>query len=182
MQKKLSRLYYFVDEYNYSELLKINKNTHIIYRNYKKNLDTSILILLKNFCKKNNLKLFISNNIKLALKYKLNGIYIPAFNNQINYLKYNVPVNFSIIGSAHNCKEILIKEKQGCELIFLSPIFKVKKNVNFLNIVKFNLLTLGKKINFIALGGINIHNSRHLGLLNITGFAGISFFQKKTAP
>ena len=182
MQKKLSRLYYFVDEYNYSELLKINKNTHIIYRNYKKNLDISTLILLKNFCKKNNFKLYISNNIKLALKYKLNGIYIPAFNNQINYLKYNVPVNFSVIGSAHNNKEILTKQKQGCKLIFLSPIFKVKKNTNFLNIIKFNLLKINKKIKFVALGGVNTHNLKQLSLINIIGFAGISYFQKKTAP
>ena len=182
MQKKFSQLYYFIEEYNYSDLVNLDKNIHIIYRNYKKNINTSTLVLLKNFCKKHGLKLFLSNNIKLALKYKLNGIYIPAFNNQINYLKYNVPVNFSVIGSAHNNKEILTKQKQGCKLIFLSPIFKVKKNTNFLNIIKFNFLTLNKKIKFVALGGVNTHNLKQLSLINIIGFAGISYFQKKTAP
>ena len=182
MQKKHSQLYYFINEYSYSELLKLNKNIHIIYRNYKKNLDISTLVLLKNFCKKNNFKLFLSNNIKLALKFKLNGVYIPAFNKQINYIKYPIPINFSIIGSAHNTKEILIKQKQGCELIFLSPIFEVKKITTFLNISKFNILTLNKKIKFIALGGINKKNSKRLKLLRINGFAGISYFQKKTAP
>ena len=121
----------------------------------------------------------MSNNIKLAIKYKLDGIYIPAFNKQINYIKYLLPRNFKIIGSAHNNTEILIKQKQGCNTIFLSPIFKVNKKNYFLDIVKFNLLTLNKKIKFVALGGINKKNKNKLNLLCICGFAGISFFQKK---
>ena len=182
MQKKYSQLYCYVDDYNYSDLKNLNKNINIIYRNYKKNINTSTLILLKSFCKKHGLKLFLSNNIKLALKYKLNGIYIPAFNNQINYIKYVIPRNFDIIGSAHNFKEILIKKKQGCKSIFLSPTFKVKKANHFLNISKFNILTLNNKVRFIALGGIKKTNLNKIKLLNVSGYAGISFFQKKTAP
>ena len=182
MQKKIFQLYCFVNEYNYLELSSLSKNIHIIYRNYKKNIDISTLISLKKYCKKNNIKLFISNNIKLALKYKLDGIYIPAFNNQLNYIKYSIPNNFKIVGSAHNIKEISIKEKQGCDFIFISPIFKVKKQKFFLDTVKFRLLTIDKKTKFIALGGINLNNLKKLDLLNIFGFASISFFQKKTAP
>ena len=109
MQKKFSQLFYFIDEYNYSDLIRLDKNIHIIYRNYKKNINISTLISLKNFCKKKNIKLFLSNNIKLALKYRINGVYIPAFNKQINYVKYNIPLKFEIIGSAHNLKEISLK-------------------------------------------------------------------------
>jgi thiamine-phosphate pyrophosphorylase len=87
MQKKFSQLYCFISEFNYLDLSNLDKNIHIIYRNYKKNIDISTLISLKKYCKKNNKKLFISNNIKLALKYKLDGIYIPAFNKQPNYIK-----------------------------------------------------------------------------------------------
>ena len=182
MQKKISQLYYFIDEYNHAELSKLSKNINIIYRNYKKNIDISTLISIRNYCKKNRIKFFISNNIKLALKYRLNGVYIPAFNNQLNYIKFSIPNNFNIIGSAHNINEILIKKKQGCKHIFISPIFKVKKTNYFLDVIKFNFLTINKKINFIALGGINIKNFKKLSLLDVYGFAGISFFQKKTAP
>ncbi len=118
----------------------------------------------------------------MALKFKLDGIYIPAFNDKINYINHNIPINFDIIGSAHNLREIKIKQKQGCKAIFLCPIFRVKKTNKNLNIVKFNILTLNKKSSFIALGGINKDNVKQLNLLNITGFAGISYFQKKTAP
>ena len=182
MQKKISSLYYFIDEYNHSELPKLSKNINIIYRNYKKNIDISTLISLRNYCKKNRIKFFISNNIKLAIKYKLDGVYIPAFNKQINFIKFLLPTNFKIIGSAHNNIEILIKRKQGCNTIFVSPIFKVKKKNYFLDVIKFNLLTLNKKIKFVALGGISKNNKNKLNLLNISGFAGISYFQKKTAP
>ena len=182
MQKKFSQLYYFIDEYNHSELSKLSKNINIIYRNYKKNINISTLILIKNYCKKNRLKFFISNNVNLAIKYQLDGVYIPAFNKQINFIKFLLPTNFKIIGSAHNNTEISIKQKQGCNVIFLSPIFKVKKNNYFLDVIKFNFLTLNKKVKFVALGGINKKNKNKLNLLNIYGFAGISYFQKKTAP
>ena len=181
MQKKISQLYYFVDEYNYAKLLKLSKNINIIYRNYKKNIDISTLILIRNYCKKNKIKFFISNNIKLAIKYKLDGVYIPAFNKQINFIKYLLPKNFKIIGSAHNNIEISIKQKQGCNIIFVSPIFEVKKKKYFLDVIRFNLLTLNKKIKFVALGGICERNINRLNLLTIYGFAGISYFQKKTA-
>ena len=182
MQKKFSQLYYFIDKYNHSELSKLSKNINIIYRNYKKNINISTLISIKSYCKKNNMNFFISNNVNLAVKYQLDGVYIPSFNKQINYIKFMLPTNFKIIGSAHNNLEILIKKRQGCEVIFLSPIFKVKKKNYFLNIIKFNFLTLNKKTKFVALGGITKKNLNKLKLLNICGFAGISFFQKKTAP
>ena len=182
MQKKFSRLYCFIDNYNYAELSKLSKNINIIYRNYKKNIDISTLISIRNYCKKNRIKFFISNNVKLAIKYRLDGVYIPAFNKKINFIKFLLPTNFEIIGSAHNNIEISIKQKQGCNIIFVSPIFEVKKKNYFLNVVKFNLLTLNKKIKFVALGGISKKNKNKLNLLTICGFAGISYFQKKTAP
>ena len=109
MQKKFSQLYYFIDEYNHSELLKLSKNINIIYRNYKKNINISTLISIRNYCKKNKVNFFISNNVNLAVKYQLDGVYIPSFNKQINYIKFMLPTNFKIIGSAHNNLEILIK-------------------------------------------------------------------------
>ena len=33
----------------------------------------------------------------------------------------------TLLGSAHNLREINEKKKQGIDLIFLAPIFKVKK-------------------------------------------------------
>ncbi len=84
------------------------------------------------------------------------------------------------MGSAHNNKEIKTKEKQGVNVIFLSSIFK--ENKNYLGINKFKLLSNLTNKKVIALGGISKKNLKKLKLVDSFGFAGISFFQKKTAP
>ena len=109
----------------------------------------------------------------------LNGVYIPSFNKSLNFAsKYSLPSSFEILGSAHNLNEIRIKKLQKCSKIFLSPIFKSKKNQKFLSTLKFNLMTMSKNIDFIALGGINENNYKKLKLTNVVGFAGISWIKK----
>ena len=130
------------------------------------------------YCKKNNRKIFISNKFNLALKYNFDGLYIPAFNKLAYNQKFKKKNNFKIIGSAHNYQEIVIKEKQGCEEIFISPIFFNKKNKFFLGIIKFNFLALTTKRKIIALGGINQNNIKRLLCTKSKGFAGISGIKK----
>ena len=156
MQKKISQLYYFINEYNHAELSKLSKNINIIYRNYKKNIDISTLISIRNYCKENKIKFFISNNIKLAIKYRLDGIYIPSFNKQINFIKFSLPKNFEIIGSAHNTNEINHKIKQGCDFILFSKLFLVDyaKEAPFLDVIKFNKLSNQFRTKLVPLGGI----------------------------
>ena len=86
--------------------------------------------------------------------------------------------NFKIIGSAHSRMEIKKKLDQGCEAIFLSPIFRIRKKKQFLGVCRFNLLTLKYKKKFIALGGIRKQNINTLKMLNIYGMAGISYLKK----
>tara|TARA_B110000503_G_C7040144_1_gene367866 strand:+ start:487 stop:1029 length:543 start_codon:yes stop_codon:yes gene_type:complete len=180
MQKKLPKIYLFVEDFNSSDLNNLNKNISIIYRNYKKKADESTILLLKNYCRINKRKFYLTIDIKMAIKHRLNGVYIPSFIKTLNFNSISKPKNFLIIGSAHNKMEIKTKENQGCSLIFLAPIFKVNKKNNYLGINRFNLLTLGEKNNFIALGGINKNNINKLKLLNCDGFSGISWI-KKTA-
>jgi len=51
MQKKLPKVYLFIDEFNPLDLNNLNKNISIIYRNYKKNINESTLVSLRNYCK-----------------------------------------------------------------------------------------------------------------------------------
>ena len=179
MQNTLPRIYYFTDKYNLPELLRLNKNIDIIYRNYKKNNNKNTLISLKKFCSKTKRKFYLSNDIKTALKIKADGIYIPSFNRKLNYAtKSTKPPKFKIIGSAHNKSELAVKKKQKCSEIFVSSIFKNKKNKKFLEIIKFNLLILDQSISVIALGGIGEENFRKLKLTNSIGFASINWIKK----
>ena len=120
----------------------------------------------------------MAKDIKLAIKLKLNGVYIPSFIKNLNFNSFLTPSNFLVLGSAHNSLEIRTKEKQGCDLIFLAPTFKVNKKNKYLGVIKFNLLTLGSENKFIALGGINQSNYKKISLLKCFGFAGISWIKK----
>tara|TARA_A100001011_G_scaffold391636_1_gene477524 strand:+ start:761 stop:1336 length:576 start_codon:yes stop_codon:yes gene_type:complete len=180
MQNKLPKNFLFVDKFNLNDLTFLNKNIDIIYRNYKQKASKNTLLSLKNFCKKDRRKLYLSNNIKLAIQLNLDGAYIPSFNKNLNFSNLNIQRKFEIIGSAHNKKEIMIKKLQNCKLIFLAPLFKTAKNKKYLNVIKYNLVTLNENIKFIALGGICKSNIKKVYLTKSIGFAGISWI-KKTA-
>jgi thiamine-phosphate pyrophosphorylase len=174
-------IYYFIDKFDRNEILSLDKKINIIYRNYKEiNLDP-VIKQIKEVCNKTNRKFYIANSLKTALKFNLDGLYLPAFNNKLNYKNINSRKNFKIIGSAHNYKEVKIKENQGCKEIFITPIFYNPKNKTYLNIVRFNYLNLTTKINSIALGGINEENLKKLKCTKVIGFAGISWIKKKPA-
>ena len=179
MQKNNFKIYYFVDEFSLSDLSKLGRNINIIYRNYNNINHLKNILKLKEYCNKNKLKFYLSNNIKLSIKLGLNGVYIPSFNKKINYIEnFSLHKDFKIIGSAHNISEINLKLKQKCSTIFLSPVFRVKKSKTFLGISKFNYLALNKNIKFVALGGINEKNFKMIKLLKSNGFATISWAKK----
>ena len=171
------RKYYFINKFDTNNIDKQDKETKIIYRNYSsKTSDQTLILKIKKYCKKRSIKFYLSNNIKLAIKLDLDGAYIPSFNKSLKHLAYSYKKNFKIIGSAHNLKEIRIKENQNVKKIFLSSLFK--KNKNFLGINKFKLLSKLTKKNIIVLGGISNKNKKKLSLTNCHGFAGISFFEQ----
>ena len=120
----------------------------------------------------------ISNYFDIAVKLNLDGFYIPSFNTKFYLQKKYHEKKFLIIGSAHNIKEIKIKEKQNVKLIFLSPLFKTKKNKHFLGIIRFNNLSQISKKPIVALGGINSKNVKKLKMTRAFGFSGISHIKK----
>ncbi len=168
--------YYFINKLDTNNIEKQDKQTVIIYRNYTSKIEDEELILkIKKYCKKKKIKLYLSNNVKLAIKLGLDGVYIPSFNKNTKHLSYSYKKRFNIIGSAHNLKEIRIKEKQKVSEIFISSLFK--KNKNFLGINKYKILAKLTKKNVVALGGISRKNKKKLNLLYQANFAGISFFE-----
>jgi len=168
--------YYFINKFDTNNINKQDKQTTIIYRNYSNNsLDRKLVLKIKEYCKKKSIKFYLSNDIKLAIKLGLDGAYIPSFNKNFNHLAYTYKKNFQIVGSAHNLKEIKIKEKQNVKKIFLSSLFK--QNKNYLGINKFKLLSKMTNRDTVVLGGISNKNLKKLQLLTQSDFAGISFFE-----
>ena len=169
-------MYYFISEINYSRLKNLDKNISLIWRNKNKETPIKNLIELRNFCNKNNRKLYINNNIKLANKIKADGLYISSYNKDLMLKSNLLKKRFKILGSAHNLIEIKIKELQNVDEIFLSPLFKEKTNKQ-LDIYKYFNLRKTTKMKDISLGGINEKNIKKLKLIRPFGFAGISYFE-----
>ncbi len=153
----------------------MDNNTGIIYRNYKKKLNIIEVIKIRDYCLTKRIKFYLANNIKIALKLRLNGAYLPSFNKDFRHLSYKVNNYFVLLGSAHNIKEIRNKEVQNVNLIFISSIFK--KNKNYLGIFKFKKLRNLTQRKVVALGGISKANKKKIRLLGCDGFSGISYFE-----
>ena len=175
MHKYLPRQYYFIKKFDKKNLENQSKETAIIYRNYSNKINKHEILKLKKFCNKRKFKLFISNNFKLALNLNLDGAYISSFNKSYKHLNFNLKKKFIVLGSAHNLKEIRVKELQKINAIFLSSIFK--KNKNYLGLQKFLKLSSLSKTKIVALGGISKKNKKKLRMISLQGFAGISYFQ-----
>ena len=169
-----------MNEYNKDVFKYKNIDIGIIYRNYKDKRRENQLIKIAKECKKNRYQLFVSNNIKLAHKVKADGIYVPSFNKTQRFSNLEKK-NIKILGSAHNQKEIRTKILQNCEIIFLSPLFRIKKSKTFLGVYKYNYLSIFNKVSILPLGGFSKKNVKKLKLLKAQGFGGTNIFKKKPA-
>jgi len=115
--------YYFINQFKKNNIDNLDNNTALIFRNYKKRNHLKEIIKIKNYCKNKGIKFFLSNNIKLSIKLNLNGAYIPSYNKSFKHLSYLFKKEFELIGSAHNLKEIRIKELQQSKInIFILPV------------------------------------------------------------
>ena len=171
------KYYYFIDEFNKNEIEKLSAQISVIYRNYYKKNDPKEMRRLVIHCENNRRKVYISNNLKDAIKYNFDGLYIPSFQKQLRFQNITKR-DLEIIGSAHNLIELRIKEQQGCSSIFLSPIFKNNKNKKFLDVIKTNLLKNLTKNQIVLLGGINFKTLRRSKLCSPKGIAAISWIKK----
>ena len=175
MHDKLKK-YYFINSFDTNIINRQDKTTIFIYRDYKSSkFDINKILKLKNFLKKKGNKFILANNFKMALRLKLDGVYLPSFYKRFNHLSYPISSNFVVLGSAHNLKEIRLKELQKVQSIFISSLFK--QNKNYLGLNKFRITSKYTKKNVVALGGISKKNLKKLKLINISDFAGISYFE-----
>ena len=178
MHNYLPKFYHFIDNLNIKNVKHLNNKVALIYRNYENKPTENEILKFKRYCKKEKKKFLISQYYELVKKYNLDGLYIPSFNKKKIFSINLNKANLILVGSAHNIKELRIKEKQGVQLIFLSPIFETKKSNRPLGLYRYNLLANHTKLPTIALGGIRTHNIKFLKILKTNGFAAINFFNK----
>ena len=161
--------------------IKTNHKLFIIYRNSIKSENLHNLYKFRKICSIKKIKFVIANNIKLNVLLKTDGIYLSSYNKSFRSLFFK-DNRKTIIGSAHNTKEIFNKKIQGCNYVILSKLFKVDyaPNDKSLGIIKFNNLALKDK-NIFPLGGIKLKNLNKLKTIRSDGFALMSEIKKKPA-
>jgi thiamine monophosphate synthase len=177
----------------YSRNLKLVKKFYIITKadiltsSYFKHKNIAVIINLKNqpdssvikkIVKRNIYnKIFISNNVKLITNKKIQGIYLSSYNNKIFLSNKNHIFNYDVIGGAHNLSEIRKKIQIGCNMIFLSPIFKTASGPQKrpIGLVKYLLISKMFKTKIYPLGGVSPKKISWFS--NIEKFAGISYFK-----
>jgi thiamine-phosphate pyrophosphorylase len=169
--KKNIEAYYFIDKINDSTISTISKfkNISLIYLNHNDTsfLNTEDLNNIKKFCNKNNIKFYLTDNIRLAIKFKANGVYLTKNYNRMLH-NFNYKKEFLILGSVHNQLEYYQKKIQNCKKFFLSPIFYNKKySINrILGVIKFKIISKDWKNEAIPLSGINQRNIKKAILAN----------------
>jgi thiamine-phosphate pyrophosphorylase len=175
------KFYFFIDTLD--EIIRKNiknfKKLSFIYKSNSINdINHANIKTIKNFCKKNKIPFFISDNFKLAKKYEADGIFLSSSYKKIGNIV--LKKNFKIIGSAHNQLEYSLKNKQSCEMIMLSPLFYNKKysQNKILNVCKFNLLSMGWDKKICALGGISLNNLKKLNMTRCSAVAFISLMKE----
>ena len=162
--------------------IKLHNKFVIIYRNKKKIVDINALIKFRMRCLAKKIDFYVSNDVKLMKTIKADGLYISAYNRKLRLANFK-KANFKIIGSAHNIKEINIKNLQKCSHIIFSRLFQThyKKKAGYLGLIKFNLLKMQRSENLVPLGGINLINLNKLNLVKSNFFGLMSEVKKKPA-
>jgi thiamine monophosphate synthase len=150
------------------EIIKLKK-THLVYSlKINNNEGQEQFLDIVDFSKKNKIPLYLVDNYKSAIKYKIDGIFLSSNNKKV--VPASIKNKLKIIGSAHNQREYFIKKNQGCEMISMSPLFyNSKYSVNqILQPLKFNLITNNWDVKLCALGGILENNLKKIQLTKVT--------------
>ena len=159
--------YIFIDCLNErikKEISKLKKTRLIYSLKINNNQALEQFLQIIDFSKKNKIPLYYADDYKIAIKYKIEGIFLTSLNKRI--LPTSIKNKLKIIGSAHNQKEYYIKKNQACEMISLSPLFYNNKySVNkILQPLRFNLITNNWNVKLCALGGILKNNRKKIQL------------------
>ena len=172
--------YYFISNFdqNIENKLKKYNNIGIIY----KPKDHKNPKLLKKIFRSNlTNKIYLNSVIKYSPGLKIQGIYIPSSNKNILYNCNLFRFRYLILGSAHNLKEIFQKIRAGCDIIFLSNIYKTSSHPdkkNSIGLLRFlNIKNQIKNASIYALGGVTKKKYSSLNcIIKNFGYGGISSF------
>ena len=84
IHNNLPKIFYFINEFDKDHIRKLDKKISIIFRNYTIKPTKELIRNIKKFCKKDQRKFYLSNDVNLAINLDLDGVYLPSFNKKLN--------------------------------------------------------------------------------------------------
>ena len=121
----------------------------------------------------NKALLIINNNIDIAMSVKADGIQTGKNGEKIKYIRSQIDSQMLIGYSSHSLDESIQATKEGANYLIAGPVFKTAshpelrgKNTQFLCKIKNEI-----NIPLLAIGGINLTNTKLLQKTKINGIA-----------
>ena len=121
----------------------------------------------------NKALLIINNNIDIAMSVKADGIQTGKNGGKIKYIRSQIDSQMLIGYSSHSLDESIQATKEGANYLIAGPVFKTAshpelrgKNTQFLCKIKNEI-----NIPLLAIGGINLTNTKLLQKTKINGIA-----------
>ena len=183
-KKKLPKIIIIFDDKKFTikkfKLLKIPRDSAILFRSYNIINRKKIAKELLKFCRMNGLKLLISSDIKMAREINADGIHLPEYmvynQSKINWKNFKIwkqKFKWLVTAAAHNKKTLFKVSEHKIDAFLISPVFSTKSHPNNtqLGVNKLIQWVHQSKIPIYALGGINLKNIQSLKKSGIIGFA-----------
>ena len=128
LSNRLVNTYIFIENFNSSieERIKKIKQLAIIYEN--KTIPSENFFKILKFCKKNKAKLYIQDNFKTVIKYKLDGIVISSENKMISKILFSKIKKKLKFWEKYTINKNFIKKKNKIVILYFYHHYFLQKN------------------------------------------------------
>jgi len=125
-----------------------------------------------------NLKVLVANDVRLALRYRCDGVHLSQAQARRGPLRLNpkvLPPGFMITAAAHDAMSLKRASRAGAHRVMLSPVFATASHpgAKSLGIRRFAALARLSDVPVVALGGMTPINTKRLSGTPAWGFAAI---------
>jgi len=153
-------------------------NSAVIVRHFTRKQKEEIILKIKNLCRKHKVKLLVSDDMGLAIRYRLDGVHFPEARLKsiaaCGQVSRPLP-QFLYTGACHSQTGIQNAKRAGLDAILLSPVFPTSSHPGApcLGLTRFRHLGSHTALPVYALGGITPKTAPHLRASRAIGVAGV---------
>lgn len=158
---------------------RLPQGSAIIVRHFSRIEKWKIICNIKNLCRKHKVKIYVSDDQKLAISERLDGLHLSE--KQLRNIAACGQVikpypGFQITAACHSITALRMAEKARIDAVLISPAFTTQShpNIRTKGVIGLQMLATSTSLKCYGLGGLQTKTARHLIHTELCGFAGIS--------